>query len=137
MGFFDYIANKFTEKKGSKATDCNKCSYGCIGYPVEDPSAPLINKGIRLVGATIGGVLGVNCGGSIAEPIGKKIIDNRLRNGKWIVYKFRCEHCNNVFFRMMPEDESYYVPTKEQELERNIQNRELIMKAWETRYDID
>lgn len=136
MGFLDNIANKLTEKPGKKLTRCKECGHLCHGYPVENWYAPLVKKGIRLAGVTLGSVLGSPSGGPIAEGGANKLLDIRLKNGKLIVYEFKCDDCGREFFRLMPDEEDYYAPTKEEENENNINNRELLKRALDQKYGI-
>lgn len=91
----------------------------CYGYPVENWSAPLVKKGIRLAGVTIGSVFGIPGGGPLAEGGANRLLDTRLKNDNLIVYEFECNHCGKEFFRLMPDDEDYYEPTEEEESENN------------------
>ncbi|MBP3823204.1 MAG: hypothetical protein J6I36_07280 [Bacteroidaceae bacterium] len=136
MGFFDNIANKFTEKPGKKLTRCKKCNHLCHGYPVENWSAPLVKKGIRLAGVTMGSVFGIPGGGPIAEGGANKLLDTRLKNGNLIVYEFECDDCGKEFFRLMPDDEDYYVPTEEEESENNKKNRDILKQALDQKWGI-
>ena len=136
MGFFDRTAKKFTEKPGKKLTRCKKCNEPCYGYPVENCKAPLIKKGARLLGATLGGIFGVPGGGPIGDGIANKLLDLRLKNGNLIVYEFDCEHCGHEFFRLMQDEEFYYEPTKEEEEKNNKENRELLKQALDQKYGI-
>lgn len=63
MGFFDKIAERFTEKPGKKFTRCKGCNYPCHGYPVDDWKAPLMKKGARLAGVVIAAAHGLPGGG--------------------------------------------------------------------------
>ena len=134
MGFFDNIANKFTEKPGKKLTRCKKCGKTCHGYPIEDWSAPLVKKGIRLAGVTIGSLFGFPGGGPVAEGVANKLLDTRLKNGKLIMYEFKCEDCGGEFYRLMPDEMIYYAPTEEEESENNKSNRELFKQALEQEF---
>ena len=135
MGFFNKITEKFSEKPGKKLTRCKKCNYLCHGYPVENWKAPLLKKGARLAGVTFGSIHGLPGGGPIAEAAANRFIDKRLKNGNLIVYEFECDNCGKEFFRMMPDDEDYYVPTEDEENENNKKNRELLEQALDQKYD--
>lgn len=136
MGFFDNIANKFTEKPGKKFTRCKYCGHYCHGYPVENWSAPLVKKGIRIAGDVIARVHGLPGGGPIAEAGANRLLDTRLKNGKLIVYEFECNECGEWFFRLMPDDEGYYVPTEEEESENNKNNRDILKQALDQKWGI-
>lgn len=136
MGFFDNIANKFTEKPEKKLTLCKDCNHLCHGYPVEKRSAPLAKKLFRLAGAAIGGACEVPGGGPISESVAKRALDTRMKNGKLIVYEFKCDDCGREFFRIMPCDEVYYLPTVEEEKENNKICIELLREALEQKYEL-
>lgn len=136
MGVLDRIAEKFTEKPGKKMTRCKDCNHLCYGYPVEDWSAPLMKKGARLIGATVGGILGIPCGGPVGEGAANKLLDVRLKHANLVVYEFRCDNCGREFFRLMPDDEFYYEPTKEEESQNNLNNRELLKQALDQKYGV-
>lgn len=59
-----------------------------------------------------------------------------MKHANLVVYEFRRDNCGREFFRLMPDDEFYYEPTKEEESQNNLNNRELLKQALDQKYGV-